>query len=86
MAMAKWVVIRLRRPDLAGSVDKDYGVLARLERAFNSSTAEDGFDPAGLTEEDIVWAEDPALRSLLKDKHPGARIGNLHEKPFLRIS
>jgi hypothetical protein len=86
IAIAKWVVIRLRWPDFAAAIDADVALLGRLEAAFNSPAADAGLDPNGLESDDHDWVDQPALRSLLADRRPRARIGQLHEQTFLRVS
>jgi hypothetical protein len=82
IAIAKWVVIRLRWPEFAAAIDADIGLLERLELTFNS--AADGNLEASSG--DQVWVDQLALRSLLADRRPRARIGQLHEQTFLRVS
>ncbi len=86
IALAKWVVIRLRWPDFAAATDADIDLIERLETAINTGDTSVEMGLSGLREADLAWARIPAIRALLRDDRRGARIGHLHERTFLRIS
>lgn len=77
-AMARWVALRFRWPDLARLIDKDPSLLENLDQAVN----------AGHTPSDKIkkWIDDDNLRGLLGTQQKGARISDLPFDTFLRIT
>lgn len=77
IAVARWVALRLRWPDLAVAIDDDPSLLGRLERIVN--------DPRDGSHDD-PWLADAELKRLLQEKIPGRRAARLQDRTFLRIS
>lgn len=77
-AMARWVALRFRWPDLAKLIDKEPSLLENLDRAINEKT-----DPAETIR---PWVGDSNLSRLLATQRKGARISDLPFDTFLRIT
>jgi hypothetical protein len=78
VALGKWVALRLRWPDLADAIDRDSGLLERLEAA--------GTDGGPLERADAAWIKDDELAALLRDPQPRRRVARLGTQTFLRVS
>jgi len=77
-AMARWVALRFRWPDLAKLIDKDSSLLENLDQAVNEKSA--------ASEKIEKWVKDENLRGLLTTQQKGARISDLPFDTFLRIT
>jgi hypothetical protein len=76
-AMARWVALRFRWPDLAALIDKDPSLLKNLDQAVNNEA-----DPS---EKIMQWVGDENLKGLLTTERVGARITDVPSDTFLRI-
>jgi hypothetical protein len=91
LALGKWVVLRLRWPDLADAIDDKPPLLERLEDIVNNAKLAPGQaresvvnGTSQLTERERAWLDDPSLRRLLQDE-PARRIARLDHETFLRV-
>ena len=77
-AMARWVALRFRWPDLAKLIDKKPPLLENLDQAVN-----EGQTPSSDIKK---WLNDVYLRGLLRAKKENARVSGLPFDTFLRVT
>jgi tetratricopeptide (TPR) repeat protein len=77
-AMARWVALRFRWPDLARLIDKEPILLQNLDHAINEGAA-----PSDRIKK---WMDDDLLIGLLTPGEKGTRISDLPFDTFLRIT
>ena len=84
-ALAKWVAIRLRWPDLAENLDRERNLLVALENhAYGDGTLGTGSD---LTVRFARWFQDEDLKNVLTDQSiPAARLAEIPQEAFLRVA
>jgi hypothetical protein len=84
IAIGKWVVLRLRWPDLAHAIDADNALLARLEEWANANNGE--YAEAERATALSPWVDDGELVQLLRDVVDARRISHLPLDSFVRIA
>jgi hypothetical protein len=77
IALAKWIVLRLNWPELARKLDRDPGLLRRLEGAANNEAEAD--EPLE------AWLANGHLVGLLREGQGSRRIADLPLAAFLHI-
>ena len=77
-AMARWVALRFRWPDLAKLIDKDPSLLENLDQSVN--------DDQTPSDEIKKWIDDDYLRGLLSTGQKGTRVSALPFDTFLRVT
>jgi len=77
-AMARWVALRFRWPDLAKLIDKDPSLLENLDQSVN--------DDQTPSDEIKKWIYDDYLRGLLSTGQKGTRVSALPFDTFLRVT
>jgi hypothetical protein len=82
VALGKWVVLRLRWPDLAEAFDADPSLLKDLERQANRTPVPDVRPDARLA----PWLADEALRRVLEEEDDRRLISTLPLHAFLRVA
>jgi hypothetical protein len=89
VALAKWVVVRLRWPDLGTAIAQDPELLMIMEAAANAepSTVNPALLEDGqLRQECDRWLARPGVRSVMVECDPSQRLSALELKKFLRVA
>lgn len=89
IALAKWVVVRLRWPDLGHAIAHDPPLLAMIEAEANDElTSIDPalFDDGRLIKERDRWLSRPGVQAVMREEDPAKRLSNLELKEFLRVA
>jgi len=85
VALAKWVVIRLRWPDLGEAIAQDPALLGALERVVNDEQSPPGTEVEPDEDHD-KWLAHPAIRAVLTEPDANRRVSTLELKTFLRVA
>jgi len=87
LALARWVALRLRWPELGDAMMREPRLLSLLEREVNGEV-----DPErSQADRDLLdgyrsWLEDGDLRAVLAEPEPARRLSALPPRSFLRVA
>jgi len=88
IALAKWVIVRLRWPDLGNAIAQDPALLLLLEAEANqepSSVSLDLVDASRIEERDR-WLARTGVRALMSEPDRSRRLSTLELKRYLRVA
>ncbi len=84
-AMAKWVAIRLRWPELAEDLDREPGLLAELEQHAHSGSNQP--PDTDIARRFSRWFKSAELAGVLLDQiRPSVRLTDVPPEALLRIA
>jgi len=88
VALAKWVVVRLRWPDLGNAIAQDHQLLSVIEAAANDDVKKLAIEVA--TDARIATSNDylrcPGVWELMRDSDHARRMSAIELKAFLRVA
>jgi hypothetical protein len=87
IALARWVAVRLRWPELGDALAKDPSLLVALEsRANGEPTPDSKPSPTGFETPYERWSSKPDVLDVLRDLATERRLSALELKTFLRVA
>jgi hypothetical protein len=87
VSLAKWVVVRLRWPDLGNAIAQQPDLLIAMEAAANDepSSLPDVLKPDRTAARDL-WLARKGVRAVMAERDKSLRMSSLELKDFLRVA
>ncbi|MGO9834572.1 MAG: hypothetical protein ACLP1X_10175, partial [Polyangiaceae bacterium] len=89
VALTKWVVVRLRWPDLGNAIARDPALLLVIEAEANGETqdlAAGLLSGSGRMAQGNKWLARPGVRAVMHEKDHSRRMSAIELKAFLRVA